>query len=67
MTREELEAGLKAGKTLLVPRRDAPELAIILELQEEGKVTTKVLQVDEQSSLLQVRWAGPREVTVRVR
>lgn len=38
-TREEIIAGLKAGRTLVVDRRDAPELADLLELEEQGLVT----------------------------
>lgn len=57
MTREEIIAGLKAGRTLCCDRRDAPDLPIVMDLQNEGLVTTELVQLDEQSSVLKVRWA----------
>ena len=55
MTREEMIAGLKAGRTLCVDRRDAPELPELLALQEQGFVTSKLLEGD-QYSVLQFKW-----------
>jgi len=56
MTKEEIIAGLKAGRTLCIDRKDSPALPIALELESEGKVTTELIQLDEQSSVLKVRW-----------
>jgi hypothetical protein len=55
-TRDELIAGLKAGRSLMLDRRDAPELADLLELEREGLVESKLVEFDEQSSALRFRW-----------
>jgi hypothetical protein len=56
MTKEEIIVGLQKGRTLVIDRRDAPELPWVLELERKGKVTTELHQIDEQSSCLKVRW-----------
>lgn len=56
MNKEEIIEGLKAGKTLVVDRRDSPALPILLKLQDEGLVTQEFIQYDEQSSALKWRW-----------
>lgn len=56
MTREQMIAGLRAGRTLMMDRRDAPEFADLLELQALGLVTSELVQFDEQSSALRWRW-----------
>jgi hypothetical protein len=56
MTREEILNGLKSGKTLVIDRSDAPELKIVMKLQDEGYVTTELRQIDDQSSQLRVRY-----------
>lgn len=61
MTREEVVAGLRAGRTLVIERRDSPVLPIVMDLEREGLVTTELRQHDEQSSDLKVVWAGDRE------
>jgi hypothetical protein len=53
LTKDELIAGLKAGRTLCVDRRDAPEL---LELEAQGLVESRLVEIDEQSSVLTFRW-----------
>jgi hypothetical protein len=58
MTREQLIAGLEAGRTAVVDRRDAPELPILLEMEREGLVTSKLVEYDEQSSALKFKWAA---------
>lgn len=58
MTREEVEAGLKAGKTLVIERKDSPVVPIVQELDREGLVETELVQHDEQSSSLRVKWKG---------
>lgn len=55
MTRDEIIAGLKAGKVLVIDRKDAPALPICLELEAEGLVTQEFVQYDEQSSALKFR------------
>lgn len=55
-TRDELLAGLKAGRTLVVDRCDAPELPDLLDLEREGHVTSQLVEHDQQSSALKFRW-----------
>lgn len=59
MDREEIVAGLKAGRTLNIDRGDAPELPIVADLEREGLVTTRLVEIDEQSSVLKVKWKDP--------
>jgi hypothetical protein len=56
LTKEQLIAGLKAGRTVNVDRRDAPELQDLLELERQGLVTSRLVQIDEQSSVLKFKW-----------
>lgn len=56
MTRDEMIRGLKAGRTLIVDRRDAPELPELLQLCAEGLVTQELVVYDEQSSAIKFRW-----------
>lgn len=55
-TKNELVAGLKAGRTLIMDRRDAPELEDLLALEREGLVTQEFVQFDKQSSAVKWRW-----------
>ena len=48
--------GLKAGRTLCIDRKDAPELDDILQLSSEGLIETELVVIDEQSSVLKARW-----------
>jgi hypothetical protein len=57
-TRDQLITRLKAGKTMCVDRRDAPELQDLLELQEQGLVASRLVEIDEQSSVLKFHWTG---------
>jgi hypothetical protein len=57
VTRDQIIEGLKAGRTLVVDRKDAPELAHLMELEADGLVTSELVQYDEQSSALKWRWA----------
>jgi hypothetical protein len=54
MDRVEIVAGLRAGRTLCIDRRDAPELLIVNDLVIEGIAQTELVQIDEQSSVLKV-------------
>jgi hypothetical protein len=56
MTKEQMIEGLKAGRTLIVDRRDAPELKDLLELQEQGLVESTMVHYDEQSSAAKWKW-----------
>lgn len=56
VSKEDLIAGLKAGKTFVVDRRDAPELQDLLELEKLGLVTSRFVEYDEQSSALLFKW-----------
>lgn len=55
-TKEQLIDGLKAGRTLVMDRRDAPELDDLLELEAQGLVTQEFVTFDEQSSAVKWRW-----------
>jgi hypothetical protein len=55
-TKDEMIAGLKAGRTLMLDRRDAPELADLQELERQGLVASELVTFDEQSSALRWRW-----------
>ena len=59
LTTDEMVAGLKAGRTLCVDRRDAPELVNLLELEAQGLVELRLVEIDEQSSVLKFRWVNP--------
>jgi hypothetical protein len=58
LTKEQMIAGLKAGRRLRVDRRDAPELPELLELQDQGLVTSRLIEVDEQYSYAEFTWCG---------
>ena len=55
-TKEQMVAGLKAGCTLNVDRKDAPELEELLELEKQGLIESRFVEIDEQSSILKFRW-----------
>jgi hypothetical protein len=56
LTKEQIIAGLKAGRSLMVDRRDAPELEDLKQLEAEGLVTSRLIEFDEQSSALKFTW-----------
>jgi len=60
ISKDQIIAGLKAGRTLCIDRRDAPELQDLLELQEQGLVTSELVNIDDQSSVAKFRWIGPK-------
>ena len=55
-TKEQMIAGLKARRTLNVDRKDAPELEELLELEKQGLIESRFVEIDEQSSVLKFRW-----------
>ena len=55
-TKEQIIEGLKAGRTFNVDRRDAPELVDLWEMEAQGLVVSRLVQIDEQSSVLKFRW-----------
>ena len=55
-SKDELIAGLKAGRTLVMDRRDAPEFADLLDLEMQGLVEQQFVEFDEQSSAVKWRW-----------
>lgn len=59
-TKEQMEAGLKAGRRLMLDRKDAPELVDLLEWEKQGLVKSTLVVFDEQSSALRYEWIGPR-------
>lgn len=56
LTKDQIIAGLKTGRSLMVDRKDAPELEDLLQLEKEGLVTSKLITFDEQSSALKFTW-----------
>jgi len=56
MTREEIITGLKAGRTLNMDRMDAPELDDLRDLEREGLVEGRVVEIDEQSTIIKWTW-----------
>lgn len=56
MSKETMIAGLRAGRTLCVDRCDAPELQELLEMEKEGLVESRLVEIDEQSSVLKFKW-----------
>jgi hypothetical protein len=56
LTKEQIITGLKAGRSLMVDCRDAPELEDLLALEAEGLVESKLITFDEQSSALKFTW-----------
>lgn len=58
MNELEIMAGLKAGKTLCVDRKDFPHLSWLLKLAEQGVLVAELVQMDSQSSVMKFRIAG---------
>jgi len=56
LTKDEMIARLHAGCALCVDRKDAPELPELLELEAQGLVESRLVEIDEQSSFLKFRW-----------
>jgi hypothetical protein len=61
LTKDQIIAGLKAGRTLNIVRRDAPELKDVLDLEANGLVSTRLVEIDDQFSVLKARWTGGQE------
>ncbi len=55
-TIEQMLAGLKAGRELRIDRRDAPELPELQEMEAQGLVTSRLVEVEEQYSYLAFWW-----------
>lgn len=62
MNREEIIAGLNAGKRLHVDRRDCPHLPWLMEKAEAGELEADFRPVDEQYSYMIFRRAKGKEV-----
>ncbi len=56
LTKDQIITGLKAGRTLCVDRSDAPELQDLRELEQQGLVTSMLVEIDDQSSVLKWTW-----------
>jgi len=56
LSKEQIISGLKAGRTLCVDRRDAPELVDLLDLERQGLVIQTLVQIDDQYSVAKWRW-----------
>ena len=54
-TKEQIIEGLKAGRTFNVDRSDAPELEDLRELERQGLVTSKLKEIDDQSSVSEIQ------------
>jgi hypothetical protein len=55
-TKEQMITGLQSSRTLVVDRRDAPELPELLQMERDGLVISRFIEYDEQSSALKFRW-----------
>jgi hypothetical protein len=58
MTKDQIIAGLRAGRVLNIDRRDAPEHKDVAELISAGFATAELVELDEQSSVIKIRWTG---------
>lgn len=56
ITKDQMIAGLQAGRSLRVDRRDAPELPELEEMERQGLVTSRFVVVEEQYSYREFRW-----------
>lgn len=59
LTKDEIVLGLKAGRSLIIDRCDAPELPELLEMERHGLVTSQLVEYDDQSSAMKFRWKQP--------
>ncbi len=57
LTRDELLVGFRAGRKLIVDRKDVPVLPLLLEMEREGLIVSEFIQYDEQSSALRFSMA----------
>lgn len=60
-TKEQIIDGLKAGRTFCVDRRNAPELKDLRDLERQGLVSARLVEIDDQSSVLKFRWLSHGE------
>ena len=56
LPKHEILDGLKAGRTLVIQRKDDPNLPYLNELVNVGLVDNELVQYDEQGSVLKFRW-----------
>ena len=56
ITRKEIVERLQRGWVLCIDQATAPELDIVRDLNREGLVMTELIEIDEQSTVLKVRW-----------
>jgi hypothetical protein len=57
ISQDELLAGLQAGRTAVVDRKDAPELQDLLQWEREGLVTSELVRgMTSSASVLKFRW-----------
>lgn len=57
MTRQQAMVGFKAGRTLVIDRRDAPLLPWLLRQVDAGVLTMEFIEYDEQSSAMKFQLA----------
>lgn len=55
-TKEQIIEGLKAGRKLIMDRKDAPEYDDLLDLERQGLVVAEFIVIDNQSSVLRWSW-----------
>ena len=60
LTKEQMIEELKKGHTLCIDRIDAPELPELLQMEQEGLITSKLVEVDEQSSFRKFWWIAEK-------
>ncbi len=56
---EEILAGLKSGRTLIVQRKDDPNLPFLMELHSQGLINMEMVDIDSQSSCMRITWNAP--------
>lgn len=58
MTKEQIEAGLKAGRKLRCDRKDEPLLPWLL---DHPNIANRRIQIDDQSSCIEFWWKAGKE------
>lgn len=59
-TKDQIISGLKSGRSIIVDRKDAPELDDLLELHKQGLIDFKIIEVDDQSTIAKFWWKNER-------
>lgn len=65
-TKAEILAGLKAGRSLIVDRKDCPLLPWLMEMSDRNLVKRELVTFDEQSTAYRFRWNKTRKKRAQV-